>query len=95
MKTVYYIAITRDEKRNFLYSVDINEQELPDNEYKYLKLDEISIAMYLDPEDTKIIAVSRSKDHVDAFLTGISFEAHKEAEWNDMFDGFISEKFQH
>ena len=95
MKTVYYIAITRDDNREFLYSTEIYEKELSDEDYEYLRLDELNVAMYLAPEDSKIIVVSRSKECVDAFLTGISFEAHKEAEWNDMFDEFIAEKFQH
>ena len=92
MIPVYYIAISRDEDREFLYSTEIMSQKLSDEEYKELKLDSENVVFYLDATENQIIAVSSLKECVEGFLTGVSWERYKEEEWDDMFDNYIDDQ---
>jgi hypothetical protein len=92
MKQVYYIAITRDENRDFLYSESIEPQEISKEDYSKYDAGKMPIIILRFPAEGKIIVMSRQKDYLECFLSGLALEQHKIEEWNEMYDEYIDSK---
>mgnify|MGYP003626074580 CR=1 FL=1 len=97
MDKLYYVAIERDDKREFIYTKEILEQTMDKMEVskdisEYL--DVKPLVMIRDPSLERITVVSKDKQMIGCFCNGMSFEKHKYEEWDEMYNEYIDQSLE-
>ncbi len=91
-KSIYYIDIERDEKRNFVFS-DVLEGKISKKLFdKYFPNENRVITLNQLPVDSKMTAISPKKECAEAFHIGLMISDKLSNVWDEMYNNYIENK---